>query len=188
MSLGGFFFKYRSFLPLPLFVILIVFSNSNITSFIVGILICLLGMVIRIVIQQYTGDWMRGSEVGGEYLLKEGPYSIIRHPFYLANFFIALGIVVISNLFLFITIPLFSIVFFVYYYIIVCEEEKYLFNKFKDEFIIYKNNVPAIIPRKIYFEGKRRKNLIKTLKIESSTIITILSTILMFIVRYLWKR
>ncbi len=187
MSLGSLFFKYRSFIPVPFFIFLLVFSNSNITSIIVGILISISGILMRMVIQGYTGDWMRGNQVGGEYLLTEGPYSIVRHPFYLANFFIALGIVIISNFYLFITIPLFTFVFFIYYFIIVYEEEKYLLDKFKQEYVEYKKKVPAIIPKKIYFKARRKRDIKTTLKIESSTIVTIISVILMFIGRYLWK-
>lgn len=187
MSPGSFFFKYRSFIPIPLFLILVIFSRTNLISIITGLIFVFLGIFMRIIIQGYTGDWMRGSEVSGEYLLKEGPYSIIRHPFYLANFLIGLRIVIISNLFLYFLIPIFCLIFFFYYFFIVIEEEKYLQNKFGNEYTEYKKNVPAIIPRKIFFKGKRRKNFLKTLITESSTIITILFVIIVFLWRYLWK-
>uniref|UniRef100_A0A7C4YIT8 Isoprenylcysteine carboxylmethyltransferase family protein n=1 Tax=candidate division WOR-3 bacterium TaxID=2052148 RepID=A0A7C4YIT8_UNCW3 len=187
MRIGNFLFKYRSFIPAPLFILLIIFFRGVPLTFIIGIILSLIGIILRIFIQEYTGDWMRGNKVSGEFLLKEGPYNIIRHPFYLANFFVGTGIFIIPNFYLIITLPIFFLIFFLYYYFIIIEEEKYLKEKFDGEFEEYRKKVPAIIPRNLALKGSRRRGFKDALKMESSTILTISIVILIYAGRYFWK-
>jgi len=147
----------------------------------------LVGISIRFFSQGYTGNWTRGSRIAGEYLIDVGMFSIVRNPLYIGNFFIGLGFTLISNFHLLILIPIYTVMFIIYYYPIVKSEERYLEKKFGTEFTNYTKKVPSIFPR---FRGWESGNfsISHALKMERSTHLTIIATFIIFLWRGLmWK-
>jgi protein-S-isoprenylcysteine O-methyltransferase Ste14 len=180
--MGKFLFKYRSFLPIPYFLFLLIFIEFNLFNFLLGGFLVIIGLLIRYFSQGFAGDWMRGDEIEADYLLCEGLYSIMRHPLYLGNFFIGFGFTLISGFFLIYLLPFYSIVFFIYYYLIVKEEENYLEKKFGEEFISYRENTPAFFPK--FRKWKRgRFSGRKALQMEISSYLTIGFIFILFLVR-----
>jgi len=110
--MGKFLFKYRSFLPVPYFLFLLIVIEFNYLNFFLGSFIVLLGLLIRFFSQGFAADWMRGSEVAASYMLDEGAYSIMRNPLYLGNFFIGFGFTLASDFYSFLLLSFYSIVFF----------------------------------------------------------------------------
>jgi protein-S-isoprenylcysteine O-methyltransferase Ste14 len=130
----------------------------------------------------FAGDWMRGNEVRADYVLDEGLYSIVRHPLYLGNFFIGFGFTLTTGFYPVFILPLYSIVFFIYYYLIVKEEESYLEKKFGDRFILYRESTPAIFPN---FRGWNKGQFLgkKALQMEFSTYLTVSFIFILFLVK-----
>ncbi len=104
------------------------------------------------------GVMSRGITIGLEYIVRgglyrqiyadklvtSGIYSICRNPMYFGNILILLGVGIFSNsaLFVFLTIPIFMIL----YAAIILAEQSFLENKFGEEYNLYTKNVNAIIP------------------------------------------
>jgi len=180
--MGKFLFKYRSFLPVPYFLFLLIVVEFNYLIFFMGLFIVLLGLLIRFFSQGFAADWMRGSEVAASYMLDEGAYSIMCNPLYLGNFFIGFGFTLASNFYLIFLLPFYSFVFFLYYYLIVREEESYLEKKFGERFIQYRENTPAIWPN--FRKWKTGQFLGKNaLRMEFSTYLTVAFIFVLFLVR-----
>lgn len=79
-----------------------------------------------------------------------GPYSVVRHPLYVGNYLIALGISLFPRAW-FLPIMM-SLAFLLYYERIAAREEEFLARKFGDEFRAWASSVPAMIP---HFGGYR---------------------------------
>jgi protein-S-isoprenylcysteine O-methyltransferase Ste14 len=172
--MGKFLFKYRSFIPIPYFLFLLIVIEFNLLNFFVGSFIILFGLSIRFFSQGFAGDWMRGNEITADYILDKGLYSIIRHPLYAGNFFVGFGFTLLSGFYPVFLLPIYSFVFFVYYYLIVREEEKYLNKKFGEKFLSYREKTPAVFPAfKRWNEGMF--SIQHALKLEISTYLTTVS-------------
>lgn len=156
---GRWLFRYRGQLPLILFLMAIpaVYSASTgcdstcccwCTLHFAAFLLSVIGFLIRF----YTvGTTPRGTsgrntkEQVAEELNTTGIYSLVRHPLYLGNFLIWLGLVVFTGSLPFIII--FCLMYWLYYERIMLAEEQFLFEKFGETFIAWTAYVPAFLPR-----------------------------------------
>ena len=146
-KIGNIFFKYRSYTPLPLVLMMVLFINPTTTSVLIGLLIAVAGESIRLWAVSYAGSETRvTSGVGGTYLVTQGPYGIVRNPLYWGNIFIYLGMGVMSNA-LFPYLQIFALLYFLFqYYCIILSEEDFLRGKFKGVFEKYYNSVNRFMP------------------------------------------
>jgi len=180
--MGKFLFKYRSFLPVPYFLFLLAVIEFNRLNFFLGFGVVFSGLLIRYFSQGFAADWMRGSEVEADYMLDEGVYSITRHPLYLGNFFVGFGFSLFSGFYPVYLLPLYSLIFSIYYYLIIKEEENFLENKFGDRFVQYRKSTPAILPN--FRRWKTGKFLCdNALRMERSTYLTVFFIYLIFFVK-----
>jgi protein-S-isoprenylcysteine O-methyltransferase Ste14/membrane-associated phospholipid phosphatase len=155
---GNWFFKWRSFLPLliaPLFIIkLRDFTypwDNHLLDRLWGLFcltISLLGLGIRIYTVGNVPKRTSGrttSQLKAQELNTTGTYSIVRHPLYLGNFVIWVGIVLFARS---ISLAAFCLLAFVLYYerIIIAEEE-FLSQKFGEVFTKWADKTPMIVPR-----------------------------------------
>lgn len=146
-NIGKFLFKNRSYTPLPWIFLMILFMSPTLKSIIIGGILILIGELLRLWAVSYAGSKTRTTdEVGGDCLVTQGPFGIVRNPLYIGNIIIYTGVGIMSNaLLLYLTILAF--LYFVFqYYCIILNEEEYLSNKFKDKFALYKSNVNRFIP------------------------------------------
>ena len=141
---GQWLFRWRSYLPLiclPLIVVAIVQANGSFAtpwheiSEYLGFGISVVGLVVRILTVGHTpaGTSGRNSrhQIANE-LNTTGMYSIVRHPLYLGNYLIGLGI---STVLLVWWLPvMYSLLFCLYYERIMFTEEAFLREKFGEEF------------------------------------------------------
>lgn len=145
--LGDFFFKKRSYIPVPFLLVALIFMEPTSVTLLTGFAVALCGELIRIWSVSYAGSETRTtSGVGGTYLVTQGPYSIVRNPLYIANILIYTGIGVMSNA-LFPWLQIFGLVFFTFqYYCIIRIEEGFLSEKFGRVYASYKNSVNRFLP------------------------------------------
>lgn len=141
-------FKYRSYTPIPFLLLMIIFQNSTIWTLLLGFLIALIGELIRFWGVSWTGSETRTTgTVGGTFLIIRGPFAYVRNPLYVGNILIYLGLGIMSFAW-FPYLQIVAILFFLFqYYLIVNEEEKYLRERFKEEYKEYCAKVPPFFPR-----------------------------------------
>lgn len=174
-DLAKILFKYRSYTPIPFVVLMFVFYNGNLTSWIIGSIILLLGESIRVWGVAHAGSLTRTTtSVKANNLVVTGPFSYVRNPLYIGNILIYLGFGIIS-LALFPYLQLVALIWFIFqYHLIISIEEEFLESKFGHTYLNYKNSVPRIFPRftaaSFDSELKIDPNYKNTFKSETSTI------------------
>lgn len=155
---GNFLFKHRGEIPVILFLLaipVIYFTNisylSTTTQTIllwVAIIISIKGFIIRAISIGTTpkGTSGRNTKEGqvAESLNTTGIYSMVRHPLYLGNYLMWIGIVLYTFNFEFVIIV--SLAFWLYYERIMFAEERFLERKFGDSYMDWANRTPAFIP------------------------------------------
>ncbi|MDA9312663.1 isoprenylcysteine carboxylmethyltransferase family protein [Vicingaceae bacterium] len=127
-------------------------SEGNIYQ-IICLVVSLIGLFIRIhtlgfVIPNTSGRNTQEQIADG--INKSGMYSLLRHPLYLGNFLMWLGIGMLTENIWFNIIFILS--FWLYYERIMYAEETFLINKFGDEYTKWSKDVPPFIPRLSNYE------------------------------------
>lgn len=151
-SLGRFFFRYRSFTPIPLILLLLLLANPSSTSYVVGLILVVGGEALRLWGVGYAGGFTRNIEVSAPYLVTTGPFAYVRNPLYLGNFLLSFGLVVAAWAWMPYFLFLLVTVFFVQYVPIIRLEEKHLEEAFGADYLAYKRNVPSFLPRLVAHE------------------------------------
>jgi protein-S-isoprenylcysteine O-methyltransferase Ste14 len=147
-------FKYRSYTPIPFLILMLIFQQSTPLTLAIGFAVALIGELIRFWGVSWAGSETRTTGgVGGTFLIISGPFAHVRNPLYVGNILLYLGLGIMSFA-LFPYLQIVAILFFlVQYYFIVREEERYLQEKFKDDYSGYCKNVPAFFPRLIPYKN-----------------------------------
>ncbi len=156
---GNKLFKYRGQIPVFLFILAIPVVYFSDVSFItnneklfylftgVAIGMSILGQVIRAIAIGTSNKNTSGrntKEQVAEALNTKGIYSTVRHPLYLGNYFMWIGIVFFTfNIWFIVTV---SLLFWVYYERIMFAEERFLERKFGDSYVNWSNTIPAFWP------------------------------------------
>lgn len=141
-------FKYRSYTPIPFLILMLIFQQSTPLSLIVGFAIALIGELIRFWGVSWAGSETRSTGgVGGTFLIISGPFAYVRNPLYVGNILMYLGLGIMSFA-LFPYLQIGAIIFFLFqYYFIVKEEERFLREKFGEQYKDFCKHVPAFFPR-----------------------------------------
>ncbi len=155
---GERFFRWRSYLPFLLLPILVgsffgvkypTGEHSAGLLWEMGcFLISLSGFTIRCLTVGTIPSGTSGRNTtrqAARLLNTTGMYSLVRHPLYLGNYFVLLGISLFPRAWY---LPIITSVLFLLYYerIVVCEEE-FLEERFGDEFKSWVARTPAFFPR-----------------------------------------
>ncbi len=154
---GNWLFKRRSYLPLLLIGILVMgmresgFAGGTSAWNSLWEVICLLVSLVGLAVRVYTVGGVPGGTSGrstrcpeAKVLNTSGIYSVVRHPLYLGNCIIWLGVSMIP--FVWWTTLLFVLIFWCYYERIMIAEEAFLREKFGSEFEDWAEKTPAFIP------------------------------------------
>lgn len=155
---GNILFKYRSYIPLLLFpfaTLVVIFNPERILVFsepyfsILCLSISLIGLLFRILVIGFVpkGTSGRNTNAGqvAETLNTKGIYSAVRHPLYLGNLLMWMGVVLyVGSLWFFIVAAL---LFWIYYERIMFAEEQFLTTKFGETYINWASKTPPFIPR-----------------------------------------
>ncbi len=112
------------------------------------LVLCFLGLAVRIIAvgRAPIGTSGRNTrEQVAQSLTTTGIYSVVRHPLYLGNYLILLGMALWPHLWWLAVLT--SCVFALYYERIMLAEEAYLRGQFGDRFETWAASTPAFIPR-----------------------------------------
>lgn len=154
---GAWLFRWRSYLPLVLIVIIIPAFQEFSYPFgshaydllweMFCLSVSLFGLFIRCYTIGYTPKGTSGrntkSQVA-ETLNTTGIYSIVRNPLYLGNFFMMLGVTMFPRTWWLCVI--YALAFWLYYERIIMAEEAFLKTKFGEYYENYLASTPAFIP------------------------------------------
>lgn len=170
---GNYLFRNRSYIPAVLFVLAVPviwftradFKNEYAADIITwaAIIISFAGFVVRAITIGTTpaGTSGRNTKEGqvAEELNTGGIYSVIRHPLYLGNYLMWIGIVIFTFNFWFALAV--SLAYWLYYERIMFAEERFLEKKFGKAYMDWSLTAPAFIPSfknykksKLYFSMK----------------------------------
>ena len=195
---GNWLFRWRSYLPLIM--IVVVFWGMSYFEYpgysekyddiweMICLLISFSGVVFRFFTVGYTPEGTSGTNTRrqvADTLNTTGMYSIVRHPLYLGNFIIWVGVSAFFHLWWLSFIVM--LIFGLYYERIIFAEEEFLREKFGKTYSDWSERTPAFIPniRKWHVTGimfsfrKAIKNEYKSLfaVIVSFTVLEIISDI-----------
>ncbi len=170
---GSTLFKYRGQIPVVLFLLAIpVMYFTEFLIFdkffyqiliIISILFSFLGFIIRAYTIGTTPKGTSGRNTQNqvaESLNETGIYSTVRHPLYLGNYLMWIGIVAFTfNIYFFIIV---SLAFWIYYERIMFTEERFLERKFGETYLNWSLKVPAFIPNFLKFKKSNTPFSIKS--------------------------
>lgn len=159
MTLGQFFFKHRSYTPLPFLVVLFLFGRPTVLTLIVGFIISAAGEILRIWAVSYAGSETRTTKLGASALVTQGPYAYVRNPLYVGNLLIYFGASIMANS-LFPWLQIIGILYFYFqYFFIIRDEEEFLRTKFKDKYEEYAKVVNRFIPKYTPYDVAKQSKL-----------------------------
>jgi len=159
-NLGGWLFKYRSFLPVPLlFLVVILFRPADLGNagnpwlIAAGLFLVACGETVRILVVGFSAAGTSGREdyFRADSINTTGVYSLVRNPLYIGNILIYNGLIML--IFRWPAFLLVNLYFFWQYHLIIGGEEEYLENKYRERYRDYRCRVNRILPS---FRGYRK--------------------------------
>ncbi len=94
ITLGKVLFRYRAVIAVPFFVVLVILSRPTIKP-LAGCILLLAGLGIRLWAAGYIGTRGRTRVFRTDCRIINGPYQMLRHPLYIGNFLLVLGVTVL---------------------------------------------------------------------------------------------
>lgn len=157
---GNWLFRYRSYIPLIFLPLLfLALKDSEILEKLFGdtiedawdifcVLISFAGLLIRCLTIGYVPKGTSGRNTDkqrADRLNTTGMYSVVRHPLYLGNFLIMLGMMMFTQVWWIVIISVLA--FWLYYERITFAEEEFLRKKYGDIFVEWASRTPVFLPR-----------------------------------------
>ena len=149
--LGGWLFRHRTSIPLPIALALLLIPASASPSFLstsqfgLGVLLVAAGEAIRLWAVHHIGAISRTRSDRLGPLIATGPFALVRNPLYLGNILLWLGFAVAAQLLWLAPIILLLLVF--EYHAIVRWEETLLAERLGDSYRRYTQRVPRWLPK-----------------------------------------
>jgi protein-S-isoprenylcysteine O-methyltransferase Ste14 len=110
-----------------------------------GLCLVLAGLALRMWASAFAGRHTRSAEIEGSKLATGGPYAHLRNPIYFGSIVLGFGMVLlIGDRRL--VVPG-ALTFLALYFGLIPAEEEFLNQKFHDEYEVYCQNVPRLLPR-----------------------------------------
>ncbi len=165
---GNFLFKFRGQFPILLFILAVptvyftdsecIMKKDKLFYILSGIAVAMsiFGQVIRAIAIGTSSKNTSGRNTQqqvAEALNTKGIYSTVRHPLYLGNYFMWIGIVCFTfNIWFILAV---SLLFWIYYERIMFAEERFLEKKFGQSYVDWSMTAPAFWPSmKNYVKGE----------------------------------
>jgi len=152
---GGRLFRRRSYLPLAfivpeLYVMATVPPGLPVSRVLLDLAclgIGLVGLGIRVWTVGHVPSGTSGRSTLGQRadtLNTSGPYSVVRHPLYVGNFVMGLGVACFPGVWW--VVLIYVLAFWLYYERIMLAEEDFLRHTFGDAFLGWAERTPAFVP------------------------------------------
>lgn len=154
---GNWLFRWRSYLPLVVLGIFLLamreYTKPGGNEFVETMweTFCLSVSLFGLAIRAFTIGHVPKNTSGrntkkqvADVLNTTGPYSVVRNPLYLGNFFMGLGVALFAG-FWWLAL-LYILIFWLYYERIIFAEEAFLTRKFGEEYVQWASKTPAIVP------------------------------------------
>jgi len=125
-------------------ILAIIFAKPDLTSFLTGLGVCFLGLLIR--------TWSAGHLRKEKELAISGPYQYTRNPLYLGNFIIGIGVFFASRSWW--VLGYFAAYFLLFYPFVIKEEMIRMKKLFPCEYDEYKKKAPLFFPMWKSFTSK----------------------------------
>ena len=143
---GNFFFKIRSFTPIPFIFALLYFAEPAWHTIALGVPFIVVGEFLRIWAVGYAGASTRARTLGAARdLVTTGPYSYVRNPLYLGNFLLSFGVCLVASVYWLVAILIVG--YFTQYLPIIALEESYLLESCGRVYQAYQEQVHRFVPR-----------------------------------------
>ena len=145
---GAWLFRYRSFLPVPLALVLLLVRKGEVDGWglvLAGVLLVLAGQGLRLWAVRHIGTISRTRTTRYGPLMTAGPYAIVRNPLYVGNWLLWTGFAVWSRLLW--MIPVAWLIFFVQYRAIAKWEASFIRSKYLAAYDEYARHVRPWMPR-----------------------------------------
>jgi protein-S-isoprenylcysteine O-methyltransferase Ste14 len=145
---GRWLTKRRGVLFTPLFAVALLAARPSATQWLewvedlVGMLCVIGGAWLRLTAAQYHESSHHSQPITA------GPYAWVRHPLYLANFLLGLGIVLIAGWWPMVVV--YILMFLPIHILIAWAEEEHLIKLYGEKYEAYRKAVPAFLPRHPY--------------------------------------
>ncbi len=184
VRLGAWLFKKRDYTPIPLILLAVIliylgYIRPTAVSVAVGVASILIGEAVRFWGVSHIGGISRTRTNATGILIDGGPFSLVRNPLYVGNFFLSLGFVMAAGAW--ILVPVYIALFAFQYHYIVQWEEWNLREKFGEPYVNYCKEVPRWVPRITgYRQGE--SDFGKALKSERVTLLAIVAVSAVLIV------
>lgn len=124
INLGRLLFRYRAVIAVPFFILLVILSRPGHIN-IIPYFIIFIGLIIRFWAAGYIGKKARATNFSTGCRIINAPYKYLKHPLYVGNFFLVLGVVLLFNPAIWFGV-LVMIVFLLVYTLIIMSESHYL--------------------------------------------------------------
>ena len=183
-KIGNFFFKIRSFTPIPFILALFYFAKPVGYTIVIGVPFVVAGEFLRIWAVGYAGASTRARSLGAARdLVTTGPYRYVRNPLYLGNFLLSLGVCLVANVYWLVAILIAG--YFSQYLPIIAVEEAYLLESCGSVYQVYREQVPRFMPQlRPYPEPSNHDfSFARAIKSEKRTLTAIVSVIGLIFVR-----
>jgi protein-S-isoprenylcysteine O-methyltransferase Ste14 len=145
---GAWLFRYRSFLPIPLALILLfvqVGKTGGAALIAAGAMIVIAGQILRLWAVRHIGTISRTRTTRYGPLMTAGPYAVVRNPLYVGNWLLWTGFAVWSRLLW--MVPVAWLVFFLQYRAIARWEAAFIRSKYPETYDQYARDVRPWMPR-----------------------------------------
>ena len=155
---GNLLFRWRSYFPLILFVL--IFASFQYFSYPFGsepldhawewfcLFVGFIGIILRGLVAGHVPRGTSGRNTKrqvAETLNTTGIYSVVRNPLYLGNFLMGLAVALFLRIW---WVPLiYFLSFMLYYERIIFAEEMFLLEKFGKDYLAWASRTPAFLPR-----------------------------------------